>query len=287
MDLIRIDPGGGGFRRDGEMDRDRPDRRDRDDYPSSRADEVRDWGATRTFQPSDGPRGGGFGGPGGERRGGGGFGSDRPLGAADNVDDWGTTKKFEPRAEQSGGFRDGPSRPGGFRDGPQRGGGFEPSRADEGEWGNKAFTPSDPPVRSNGGGRFGFADRPGGGGSAQAADEEERWARRGPPEPAPASSSAAPAERPRLNLKPRSVPVNPSEGGGSQDEPKKPSSNPFGGARPREEILKEKGIDVKDEPPPKSSVLEAVVRCVVGWVDLIALQDMSFGARFFFGFFQS
>lgn len=177
------------------------------------------------------------------------------------MDDWGTTKKFEPTAERPGGFRDGPPRPGGFRDGPPRGGGggFEPSRADESDWGSKVFTPSEPPQgRSGGGSRgFGFADRPGGGSGAQA-DEEDRWARRGPPEPTPTSSSAAPAERPRLNLMPRSVSV---EAGVTQEEPKKPSSNPFGGARPREEILKEKGIDVKDEPSSKPPVLEAVIRC--------------------------
>ena len=83
-----------------------------------------------------------------------------------------------------------------------------------------------------------------------------RWMR---PGPAPSQASAAdqPAfERKRLQLKPRSLPAPelPTPPEPKPEEPKaerqpqaapaapKPRSNPFGQARPREEVLKEKGV---------------------------------------------
>ncbi|XP_074570219.1 uncharacterized protein LOC141826815 [Curcuma longa] len=46
-------------------------------------------------------------------------------------------------------------------------------------------------------------------------------------------------ERPRLNLKPRSHPIEQPEGNGNKER-----KNVFGGARPRELVLKERGIDI-------------------------------------------
>ncbi|XP_042469973.1 uncharacterized protein LOC122052495 isoform X2 [Zingiber officinale] len=46
-------------------------------------------------------------------------------------------------------------------------------------------------------------------------------------------------ERPRLNLKPRSHPIEQTEGNGNKER-----KNVFGGARPRELVLKERGIDI-------------------------------------------
>ncbi|GAX74199.1 hypothetical protein CEUSTIGMA_g1648.t1 [Chlamydomonas eustigma] len=242
---------GYGSRREG--DSDRPERRNRDDdRQPSRADETRDWGATRAFVPSgDGPRQGGFGG--GDRRGGG-FGGDRPAGAADVVDDWGSTRKFEPSADRPGGFRDGPR---GGRDdrGPRRE--YEPSRADEGEQWGKSFQPSQPPPNRSSRG-FGFNDR-----ATGLEDQEDRWARRGPmetPQETPAPAASAPGERPRLLLQPRTKPaevVDADKANG--DQPKK--SNPFGAARPREEVLKEKGVDtVTPDAPTSAPAPEPIVR---------------------------
>ena len=83
-----------------------------------------------------------------------------------------------------------------------------------------------------------------------------RWMRSGPaPSQAPAADQPA-FERKRLQLKPRSLPAPglPTPPEPKPEEPKaerqpqaapaapKPRSNPFGQARPREEVLKEKGV---------------------------------------------
>ncbi len=83
-----------------------------------------------------------------------------------------------------------------------------------------------------------------------------RWMRSGPA-PSQASTAEQPAfERKRLQLKPRSLPAPelPTPPEPKPDELKterqpqaapaapKPRSNPFGQARPREEVLKEKGV---------------------------------------------
>jgi hypothetical protein len=104
------------------------------------------------------------------------------------------------------------------------------------------------------------------------ADMEDKWSHRGPPPGEAAGSSAdraGPAERPKLKLAPRTKPLpeqqqpqqqangaaaSPkgsdagSSGSGPQQQQEKPrKSNPFGAARPREEVLKEKGIDYQKE----------------------------------------
>ncbi|GFR52488.1 hypothetical protein Agub_g15058, partial [Astrephomene gubernaculifera] len=252
---------GGGFRdyggdREGRGSRfQRDDRPPREEREPSRADTVDDWGSTRKFVP--GGDGGGFG---GSRGFGGGFADrgdrgdrgDRPPreprapSAADMVDDWGSVRKFEPS---------GPSGPrGGFEDrerrGPERRFDGPPpvSKADiEDSWGRgREFKPAEQapaPSRGFSGSRADAPVR-----ENTAADREERWGRRAA-EPTATSSStqdAAPVERPRLKLAPRSVPAgeqaSSSSAGGNAEE-RKPAANPFGAARPREEVLKEKGVD--------------------------------------------
>jgi len=67
------------------------------------------------------------------------------------------------------------------------------------------------------------------------------------PAPAPAPAAAAggaPRERPRLQLKPRSA-EGAAEAARSDATGGKAKSNPFGAAKPREEVLQKKGVDVK------------------------------------------
>lgn len=234
----------------------RPDRRGgRDEFEPSRAESVDDWGTVKKFVPSEGSRGGFGGGGFGDRRppgGGGGFGDRygaerppmRPSSNADEVDDWGSSKKFEPSAAR-------PGPPGGFRDGPPRRAGFEGSEAsradEEDQWSRgKAFQPTEAPASRGppAGGRGGF------GFSGGAAGEEDRWSRKPLAEPsaaAAAPSNGAPAERPRLKLQPRTVDAAAGAAGSSAADAGKSKSNPFGAARPREEVLKEKGVDPTKE----------------------------------------
>ncbi|GIL55113.1 hypothetical protein Vafri_10726 [Volvox africanus] len=262
---------GGGFRdygadREGRGGRyQREDRPPREEREPSRADTVDDWGSTRKFVP--GGDGGGFG---GSRGFGGGFGDrgdrgdrpprePRPPSNADLVDDWGTTRKFEPSGL--------PGPRGGFDDRRRYDGPPPMSKADiEDSWGRgRDFKPSEPPSNSRGfsGSRDGPRD--------STADREERWGRRAPE---PSTSTAAPegpSERPRLKLAPRSVPV----GEQAAADERRASANPFGAARPREEVLKEKGVDpikealklehgevIRDETPAEKA-LQAEVQDLV------------------------
>ena len=101
-------------------------------------------------------------------------------------------------------------------------------------------------------------------------DSGDRWARRSmSPAAADSSATAAPTERRRLNLTARTAPPKelppvaapkkpeeavsaapreaPREQADAAALPPKPKSNPFGTARPREEVLKEQGRDWKRE----------------------------------------
>ncbi|KXZ54883.1 hypothetical protein GPECTOR_4g955 [Gonium pectorale] len=250
---------GGGFRdyggdRGGGSRFNREDRPPREEREPSRADTVDDWGSTRKFVPG-GDGGGGFGG--GSRGfgggGGGGFADrgdrgDRPPreprapSAADQIDDWGSTRKWEPSGAPAprGGFGD--DRRGGERrfDGPP-----PPSKADlEDSWGRgRDYRPSEAPA----GGRGGFSGGPRDAPRETSADREERWARRAAEAPASSSgpAEAGASERPRLKLAPRSVPAGegPVAASANGGEDRKAGANPFGAARPREEVLKEKGVD--------------------------------------------
>mmetsp|Transcript_6077 Transcript_6077/g.15072 ORF Transcript_6077/g.15072 Transcript_6077/m.15072 type:complete len:557 (-) Transcript_6077:911-2581(-) len=288
---------GGGFKdyggdRGGGMRRERDDRMPREEYQSSRADEVSDWGSTRKFEPSD-PRGGRGGG--GFRDGPGGFGGSReprearPVSEADVIDDWGSTKKFVPSEERGGfgGRGGGPGGPGG--DGARRGPMFErgPSRADEEDtWGRgRDFQPN-----TGAGPRGGSGGRPFEGREPREprpvgpADSEERWGKRAPPpaEEQPAAAGNG-AERPRLKLAPRTAPAGDKAEGGDN----KPKSNPFGAARPREEVLKEQGKDpvkealklehgeVKREPTPAELELQAEVEALGEKLKALKAEDAS------------
>jgi hypothetical protein len=132
------------------------------------------------------------------------------------------------------------------------------SRADEVDnWGKgKKFVPSAaPPSRGSSGG-FDSTYR-------EAGADADRWARKEPVARDPEQPRAL--ERPRLKLAPRSLPVDSpprptsastevngeKEAGDAEQQQSSPAQkpkarfNPFGGARPREEILAEKGQDYR------------------------------------------
>ncbi|XP_042494886.1 eukaryotic translation initiation factor 4B3-like [Macadamia integrifolia] len=162
----------------------------------------------------------------------GGFNKDSAPSRADEIDDWGAGKKsmaapaFERR--EKGGFFD------------------SQSRADESDsWlGNKTFTSSE--GRRFGGGFENQRERRGGfdmfqketsnGGAA----DSDTWGKK--------REEGSASGRPKLVLQPRTLPVNNvdqqlQQGSGSTVRGK--GSNPFGEARPREEVLAEKGEDWK------------------------------------------
>ncbi|XP_078432722.1 eukaryotic translation initiation factor 4B1-like [Wolffia australiana] len=165
--------------------------------------------SSRGFR-SYGLGGGGSGGmsarrdDGGRRGFGGGFDDDAPR-RADEVDNWGSMKK--PLAREPGGDRY-----------EALGGRAAPSRADETDnWaaGKKPLPPARP---------------------SAALDSSDRWVRGPPPPPPPTSSIPPNGERPRLVLEPRKADVG--ETGARTAKP-----SPFGAARPREQVLAEKGMD--------------------------------------------
>lgn len=200
--------GGGGAR--GEQ----PRRQDREsNREPSRADETDDWGANKKSSAS----------PGFERRErgerGGFFGNDTQS-RADGVDNWGSNKNPAPpeprRYEKRGGFGSESSDGG----------------SDSSNWGRK----KEDEGRRSGGAFDSSRERRGGVGEPNGA-ESESWGRKRE------ESSGGNSNRPRLNLQPRTLPVNEE----SKTEDTKPKGkNPFGEARPREEVLKEKAQDCKE-----------------------------------------
>ncbi|KAL5998208.1 hypothetical protein ACLOJK_009146 [Asimina triloba] len=167
---------------------------------------------------------------GGESWGGGGGGGRRPYGGfdeergrgppprasefdqpsrADEVDNWAATKKSSVVVPLDSGRHD---RYGSLGSGSA-------SRADEVD--NWASGKKPLPARSGGFGS-GFRD---------SGMDSDRWSRGGPPR-------EAERERPRLVLDPPRV-----DAGGSANELVRNRPSPFGAARPREEVLAEKGVD--------------------------------------------
>ncbi|KAL1201034.1 Eukaryotic translation initiation factor 4B1 [Cardamine amara subsp. amara] len=194
----------------------------------------------RDRNDSDGSWGGGGG---GRRPYGGGFDDDRrgnqsrvsdfpQPSRADEVDDWGKDKKSIPSFDQGrqggryGGLGGGGGGGGSFGGGGGSSYGGGGSRADDVDnWG--AGKRQAPGRSSTFGSSFGDSGR-----------ESDRWSRGNVVE-----GSGVQEERRRLVLEPRKV-----ESGGSETLPgavKTSKPSPFGAARPREEVLAEKGLDWK------------------------------------------
>ncbi|EEE61194.1 hypothetical protein OsJ_15202 [Oryza sativa Japonica Group] len=179
--------------------------------------------------------GGGFGAGGGDRRGG--FDDDRRgpgrssdldmPSRADEADNWGTNKRFTPALGDSG-----------RRD---RFGGPSPAgRSDDiDDWSrDKKPMPSRyPSLGSGGGGGGGFRESPGFRDSPGPSDSD-RWSRGGSFAPMPHNGER---ERPRLNLDPPKR--DPLATATPPAEVARNRPSPFGAARPREEVLAEKGLD--------------------------------------------
>ncbi|CAN6554655.1 hypothetical protein ACFX13_003531 [Malus domestica] len=200
----------GGFGR--ESNRDEP----------SRADEVDDWGAKKKSMPGNGFERRERGGPGGSF-----FGGSQSK--ADESNSWVSNKSSMPSEGRRFGGGDGGfdrERKVGF---PSNGG------ADSDNWGRKK-------EETNGGSGFdrerkvGFVSNGGGA-------DSDVWGKKREESNGGLSESTA---RPRLNLQPRSLPVSNETSPGSTTAPKPKGSNPFGAARPREEVLAEKGKDWKE-----------------------------------------
>ncbi|XP_076958429.1 eukaryotic translation initiation factor 4B3-like [Bidens hawaiensis] len=197
-------------------------RSSREPLGPSRADEIDDWGAAKK---SSG--GGGF-----ERRergsgGGGGF-FEGSHSRADDSDSWASNKSFRPsEGRKYGGFE------------RERRMGFESSGDADSldNWGKKKETESR---------RFGS----GGSGSGSAFDslrerrfgndssEADSWGRK---REELGGGGGGPGSRPKLNLQPRKLPE-----GEVETVKAGKGSSPFGDARPREEVLKQKGEDWKE-----------------------------------------
>lgn len=203
-----------GYRRG--YDRDEHEAPTRAPQPPSRADEDNDWVAHKKFVPSDSANSHSF--TGSAYGGGSSYRNDRRF------ED--PPRPYSPR-HPPGSPGSGPASPSGHRSGFNFSG---PSRA----------------------------------------DAEERWSHISPvssPKPAALSSPGSterPRERPRLSLASRTLPLDgqpaaalsprsPLQDGATQatDQPQQqvrsPKPNPFGGARPREDVLKAKGIDYHKE----------------------------------------
>ncbi|KAK8924120.1 hypothetical protein KSP39_PZI019404 [Platanthera zijinensis] len=155
---------------------------------------------------------------------------------ADESDNWGTAKKFSPAMESGRQERYGSLGSGGS------------SKADEVDNWSFGKKSSGPPPSRNSGFGSGFRD------SSVPGADSDRWVRGG----GGGSSLSSNGERgrPKLVLDP------PKRESGSQPETAPTRASPFGAARPREEVLAEKGmdwrkmeteIDVKKTGRPSSS----------------------------------
>ncbi|XP_023512685.1 eukaryotic translation initiation factor 4B3-like [Cucurbita pepo subsp. pepo] len=222
------------------------DESNRESLPS-RADEIDDWGAGK--KPI---MGNGF-----ERRerggGGGGF-FDSQSSKADESDSWVSNKSFTPsEGRRSGGIGGGfeRERRGGF---PSNGGG-----ADSDNWGRKSEGPKGR-IGENGGGAHSdnwgrkFEGARGGFGENGGGADSDNWGKRSE------GVRGGIGERPRLNLQPRSIPLNNENQEASVAAVKPKGSNPFGNARPREQVLAEKGQDWKkiDEQLESTKIKDTV-----------------------------
>lgn len=209
---------GGGFRsygggpRDDQLRRQGSFNRESSEFAPSRADENDDWGATKKSSANNG-----F-----ERRERGERGSffGDTQSRADEVDNWASNKSFAPseprRYEKRGGF------------------GLESSNggSDSGNWGKR----KEEEGRRTGGAFDSMRERRGG--IESNGVDSESWGRK--------REESSGGNRPRLNLQPRTLPVNEELKSEDASVVKPKGRNPFGEARPREEVLKEKGQDLKE-----------------------------------------
>ncbi|EPS72390.1 hypothetical protein M569_02372, partial [Genlisea aurea] len=213
---------GGGFRSYGGGIRDDQQRRNFNresnrDFAPSRADETDDWGATKKFSSS----GSGFDRK--ERGDRGGFFTDSQS-RADEVDNWASSKSFVPsdprRNDRKPGF------------------GFDTNNngIDSSSWMKR----KEEEGRKVVGGAFDSLRERRGGGFEPSRVDSDNWGRR-------KEEVSIGGSRPKLNLQPRTLPVDEGQKSetGTASKPKG-GSNPFGEARPREEVLKEKGQDWKE-----------------------------------------
>ncbi|KAK8943597.1 hypothetical protein KSP40_PGU019880 [Platanthera guangdongensis] len=135
---------------------------------------------------------------------------------ADESDNWGTAKKFSPAMDSGRQERYGSLGSGGS------------SKADEVDNWSFGKKSSGPPPSRNSGFGSGFRD------SAVPGADSDRWVRGGG---GSSLSSNGERGRPKLVLDP------PKRDSGSQPETAPTRPSPFGAARPREEVLAEKGMD--------------------------------------------
>ncbi|XP_073045900.1 eukaryotic translation initiation factor 4B3-like [Primulina eburnea] len=208
---------GGGFRSYGRGDRDDQPRRlgsfsreSNREFTPSRADEIDNWGAGKKLSVNNG-----F-----ERRERGGFFEDSQS-RADEVDNWTSKKSFVPSEPRK----------------YDRRGSFGPDSINGGADSDNWVKRKEEEGRKTGGSFDSLRERRGVFESNGA--DSESWGRdRG-------GVTNGSGGRPRLNLQPRTLPVGEGQKSdiGSVVKPK--GSNPFGEARPREEVLKEKGQDWK------------------------------------------
>ncbi|KAJ4826109.1 hypothetical protein Tsubulata_010961 [Turnera subulata] len=210
--------GGGGGSRDGGSNGSRFSNRESNrEYAPSRADEIDDWSKTKKS-----PTGNGFESSRRERGPGGSFFDSQSR--ADESDSWVANKPSDP-PRRHGSFEKRGSFDSLSRDRqPSNGGGFSAADSDS-SWGRKNSFDSLSRDRQSPSGGF------------SAADSDSTWGRK-----REESSGNGSNGRPRLVLQPRTLPV--SNGNGAVAKPKGPS--PFGEARPREEVLAEKGQDYKE-----------------------------------------
>ncbi|XP_056160831.1 eukaryotic translation initiation factor 4B3 [Syzygium oleosum] len=217
----------GGFDREG----------DRESLPS-RADEIDDWSAMKKSTV-----GNGF-----ERRERGGFFSSQSK--ADDSDSWVSNKSSEPRRFSGEVGRERRVFNRGVFEG-SNGGGTDAdrwSRRKEDEGSFSSGTDADKwGKRKEDEGSFGsgadadkWGKRKEDEGSFGSGADADKWGKRKEDEGSFGSS------RPRLVLQPRTVAVSDGAGSGSGAVAKPKASSPFGNARPREEVLKEKGQDWKE-----------------------------------------
>ncbi|XP_024993504.1 eukaryotic translation initiation factor 4B3-like [Cynara cardunculus var. scolymus] len=207
--------------------------------------------------------------------------SSREYSRADKTDDWGAQKKS---AVGGGGGFDRKERAGGFFEGSN-------SRADESDrWvSNKSYTPpegrrnvrfessgganssdnwgkkKEEEARRFGGGGGGAFDSLREKGSGNELPDSDNWGRK--------REEAIGGSRPKLNLQPRKLPV---VGDTAELKPNKGSNlNPFGDARPREQVLKEKGQDWREIDEKLDSMKMKEVDSKRGFRTAAAIEDQS------------